>query len=442
MSKKKPSSTSPGTTVNPGAQPAAVATPVAPPQPAKAKTTAGPASLPVPATDAAEFDEQSAIAQLASSINIGSESDEISFGGLLEGSTKGGKRRTADRTPVAEDEPAEDQDNTGEEAADADATGDNPNEEETSDSSQDPNADPNPETEADPNADPEADAQAEAEDEPAGDDEDTRKWPKSYLRRVNKLTEKLERMDERLQSLQDENDRLKETPAAESGAAPVHAVTSEEARLQTEIERCEATLDFIDDNPQGAQTPDGRQWSAEELRKQRRQYERNLREAEDNLRTVKRKRTERAEAIQSMLVERHPFMKDRANPMRARVEEIVRQYPAFRDIPEARMMIADHLVLQQLLNRAAAGKANGNGNGHGNAERGARNAENGTAAGTTRPAPAPPRPAARAPGRPGAAPLPVNGQRSNLRKTEQLFHESGDPVAGKALLESLLPDLG
>lgn len=425
MSKKKPPSTSAGTTVNPVAQPTApapAASAAPAPARAKAKTTAGPAET--PATDAADF-EQEATAFLAESINIGSDAEDLQLDAALAGQARRGQPNAADTTPVDEDDTAEDQ-TSGEETAATEATGDTPEQDDSADT------DETDDSETDPKADTRTEAETEADDEAV-------KWPKSYLRRINKLTEKIERLEEQAteaEQLREENERLKANPAPEPlGHAP-GAVTTEEQTLQQQLAKVEETLDFIEANPEGATIGD-RQWTPEELRQQKRAYERKMREIEAGLVDAKRKRAERAEALGQKLVERHPWMKDRKSPGHARVEEIVRMYPAFRDIPEARTMIADHLAFQGLLDRMARQQAAGNGNGNGHAANG-KPAANGNG---HKPAPPPPRPpAARGPGKPGATPMPVNGRRASLQKAESTFLETGDHEAGKTLISSLLSD--
>lgn len=441
MSKKNSTKSSAGTTVNPAAQPAAPAAPasaaVAGSRPAKAKTTAGPVLGSTDAQAADDGGEQDALAQLANAIEIGSESGEMTLDAALAGGrSKRTKPKTADKTPVEEDESAEDQ-NSGEETARAESTGEPQDQEDNLSDSSDPK---NPDPDSDPHAEAQDPENPDANDpDDAGVEDDDRKWPKSYLRRVNKLTEKIERLEAQqaeVESLREENERLKSAPPAEAvGAAPA-AVTNEEQTLAQKIARFEETLDFIEANPDGAKVGE-REYSPAELRAERRRYQAALEDARFEMRVARQKRTERAEQLQEHLVTRHPWMKDKASPARAKVEEIIRRYPALRDIPEARVFLADGLAFQNLLNRAA--KANGNGNGNGNGHSNGSANGNGHANGNgNRPAPPPPRPAARGPGRPSASPLPVNGRRASLQRTEDAFMETGDFEAGKTLIESRL----
>ncbi len=462
MSKKKPSSTSAGNTV-PAAQPTAPsaeretrnAEPSAPrsalPAPrspgAKAKPTAGPAET--PATDDAAGFEQEATAFLQESINIGSDAGDLQLDAALAGKARRGKPTTADRTPVDEDAPAEDQ-IPGEDTADTEATGETPDQDESADTETDLSDDPeNPDSETT----TEAEAETETEDE--FDDDDAaleataaaKKWPPSFLRKIKRERRKQRRLEAQLdetsnavQELREENERLKAEPAGLGSTRP-GTVSTEEQKLEQQLAKVEETLDYIEEHPDGATIGD-RQWTPEEMRQQKRAYERRRREIEIEMVDAKRRRNERAEALGQKLIERHPWMKDRKHPGHARVEEIVRMYPAFRDIPEARTMIADHLAFQGLLDRmarqTAAGNGNGNGNGNGHAHANGKPAANGNG---HRPAPPAPRPPmARAPGKPGASPMPVNGRRASLQKQEDSFMETGDHEAGKALISSFLND--
>lgn len=436
MSKKNSTKSSAGTTVNPAAQPAAPAAPasaaVAGSRPAKAKTTAGPVLGSTDAQAADDGGEQDALAQLANAIEIGSESGEMTLDAALAGGrSKRTKPKTADKTPVEEDESAEDQ-NSGEDTALAESTGEPQDQEDNL--SEDPETDPNSDPQAE---DDEAEGEGDEQNDDDGDDEDGRKWPKSYLRRVNKLTEKIERLEAQqaeVESLREENERLKSAPPAEAeGAAPA-AVTNEEQTLAQKIARFEETLDFIEANPDGAKVGE-RDYSPADLRAERRRYQAALEDARFEMRVARQKRNERAEQLQEHLVTRHPWMKDKASPARAKVEEIIRRYPALRDIPEARVFLADGLAFQNLLNRAAKANGNGNGNGHSNGSANGNGHANGNG---NRPAPPPPRPAARGPGRPSASPLPVNGRRASLQRTEDAFMDTGDFEAGKTLIESRL----
>lgn len=431
MPKKTPPSTSTGTTANPVAQPPAnpaASAPAAPVVPAttgavtpkqpgaakaKAKPTAGPA--PTPATNADNIPSEAALlAQLEGMLNIGSPAQP--------------QGQAGDETPVAPGHPAEDQTNTGEDFAEVatEATGDNPaNEEEVS-----PETDTEDEDQtANANAD---DADEDDEDDAELEGAERKLWPKSYRRRITKLTRKVEALESErteLQALREENERLKtqgtEATATQSQANGHPALTPEEQKASAEVERLEALLDEIDENPDGLTTPDGngghREWTALELRKARRIYERQLDDAEDALRDMRKARKAQVSQIETALPERHPWLKDRTHQGTLAVDALLRKYPVLREIGEARLFIAD-AVAYELLRRKIAAKS-GNGNGH----------ANGNGNGQDAPKPAP-RPAAR----PGAQPAALNARAAHLADQEKRFLESQDPDAGTELLKSIL----
>jgi hypothetical protein len=439
MSKKNSTKSSAGTTVNPAPQPAAQGgvsssefgvsssletrnpTPEtsAHPRPAKGKTTAGPVKrsvTPKPATETSDDHEASAMAELTAALGIGDEAASAA----------------ASETPDDTNDSAAEPEFTGEESALDDASGETAQEEsdpQASDSSDD----------TDPDSDPESNAEAAAEgaDDDAGDDEGANgKWPKSFRRRINKLTEKIERLEaqaEEAQSLREENERLKtQTAEAPASSAPVtdaeHTLAAKLAKLETALDDIEA---FPDHMTHGIEL-DGKQWTAKQVREEKREIARRMRDVEDELREHRRQRSARAEQVTSAIAERHPWMKDRKHQATAHVESLLRRYPVLKDIPEARLWIADGMAYQAQLMRAS--KTNGNGtNGH--ATNGAANGN-----GAPKPAPPPPRPVSRGPGKPAASPMAMNGARSNLRKTEERFFNDGDSEAGKDLVASLLGD--
>lgn len=289
-----------------------------------------------------------------------------------------------------------------------------------------------PETEADP-----ADPAAEAGEEP-GDDEALdalareRKWPQSYLRRIKKLTAAKREAESAAQAevsrLQAELEELKTSPAAAKAV-----VTDVEQGLTGEIEQLERVLDFVDDNPDGGRTADGREWTREELRAERRKAERALREKESALLEVRKTREVKAREIEAILPQRHPALKDRTSDHARAVDQLLRQYPVLKADPMLRLMAADALAYNLALTRVKPGAATAP----------ARPASNSTSTSTataTLPAPPAPRPAARAAGRPVAQAPATNGSAARLQGSRQQFMESGDPEVGKRFIESMLGD--
>lgn len=318
-----------------------------------------------------------------------------------------------DETPALNGEAAEDSEpNAGEEtAAEPDEAGDN---------------DLNPDTET---ADEETPA-AEAEDE--GVDEQGKPWPKSYLRRLAREKEKRERAEERLNTelstLKAEIEELRAKAPAPGDAALPTPVTDDEQQWTGQISKAEAVIDFVEDNPEGATTPDGRTWTRQELREQKRIAERTLRDAEAKLGQSRQERAELEAAIKAELPKRHQWITDRTSPATVAVDGILRKYPVLKTHPLFRAIVADSVAFEMQRQQAAAKGTRSNATGH----------SNGPTNASRVPAPPPPRPAARIPGRPGAVPAPVNGKRAAYSALEQRAYETGDSEATKALLQHVL----
>lgn len=312
-----------------------------------------------------------------------------------------------DVTAVADDATAEDEPTSGEETAGAeDATGDDDSNEQ----------------------EPAAEAQADADGEPTDDEAldalaRERKWPASYLRRIKKLNAKVREVEgareQELTQLREEVEQLRSNP----GAAQAMPTDAEQA-IASQIARAEQVLDFVDDNPDGATTADGVQWTREQLRAERRKAERTLREKETELQTVKQKRAEAARNVETMLPQRHPALKDRTSEHSRALDTLLRNFPVLRNEPALRLMASDAMAFALLREKV---KGSGHGNGSVTAPKVAA-------------APPAPRPALRPPGKPAAQAAPVNRAKASLRTAEQRFMESGDPTAGRQLIESMLGD--
>jgi hypothetical protein len=316
-------------------------------------------------------------------------------------------------TPVQTDEVAEDSEPTaGEEAAaEADRTGANDLEE----------SDSNSQTTE------EGSEQADPDDDST--DEHGKPWPKSYLRRLAREKEKRERVEDRFESeistLKAELEELRAKPAENQTSH--QPVTDVEQTLTQKVRAAESIIDFVDDNPDGATTPDGRSWTREQLRTEKRKAERELREAEANLATSRQERQQMETAINAELPRRHPWLKDRQHNATVALNGLLRKFPVLTTHPLFRAMAADSIGMEMLRQQAAKKSPNGVPAVNGNGTPHARVA-----------APPPPRPVVRSPGRPGTVPAPVNGKRAAYASAEQSFLETGDHESGKALISSLI----
>ncbi len=404
-------------------QPAATAAQV------QGKSTAGPLAGSRDPAAAAEADRFEASARdfLQNSIDIGSDDDTVRLGQALSGAGEADPD-AADEQP--ETNAAAEEADPNEAAAAAEVSGENTVSNEAGEEA----------TDGDPVAEAEAEAGTEADDK-SGEIEDG-KWPKSYLKRINKLTEKTERLAERLEEqaaeatqLREENERLK-TQQPEAHSAPVAAVTDAEQSLTARIAQIEEHLEFIEANPNGA-TVGEQEFSPAQLRTAKRNYERELRATESDLSEMQRGRKARTEQLGQVLVTRHPWMGEKGNADRAKVDAFLNRYPALKAIPEGRVLAADAVAYQNLIAKHAARAASTTGT--------ATNAPANApvpAAPTRAVTPARPaaRPAARPPGRPGAQPVAVGARRTNTDAAHKRFMETGDSAAGKELVASFLED--
>lgn len=357
---------------------------------------------------AAEADKFEAQARdfLQNAINIGSDDDTVKLEQALSGAGEAAPR-DADEQP--EPKAAAEEADPNEVTAGAEDSG------EDTVSNEEPGA----EDEGDPAA------EAETEEKP-GENEDGGKWPKSYLKRINKLTEKIERLEEQANEaaqLREENERLK-TQQPEAQGAPV-AVTDSEQKLSSRIAQIEEHLEFIEANPNGAVVGE-QEFTPAQLRTAKRNYERELRAAEGELIEAQRGRKVRMEHLGKVLTERHPWMGEKGNADRAKVDAFLNRYPALKEIPEGRVLAADAVAFQNLLLKQAARSATTNGT-----------ATNAPAKPATA---APARPAARPPGRPAAQPVAVSARRTNTSAAQKRFMETGDSDAGRELVASFLED--
>jgi hypothetical protein len=439
MPKKQPPSTSAGTATpahQPAAPPATPTTGAAPAgqAPVKGKTTAGSAPKP-PATPQAqaletEADfERSAIELLTESVT--GADDEAAIPAA----------RSAAETPVEQTVTAEET-VTGEEAAASQLTG-TPEKETQS---------PHTEAEPGPTAGADDDDDEDLDDAALEAKAREKNWPASYLRRMKRERRKTRRLEERLdelEALREENEQLK-TKAAADAPAPV-AVTNAELSLTGEIEHLRHKSSKIREAIRIASV-NGVERVTVQFDGADKPIEVSIGEAEnaleiladkvsdkkDDLRAQRREREGLRERFDTAVAERHPWMADKKNPARARVEEIIRRYPALQHIAEARFWIAGALAFDAMMARQA--QANGNaGAVAGAGEKGRKGAGENSSSPPGSPAPVPPRPAGRTT-RPAASPMAVNGQRATLQAQEKTFLESGDPEAGKALLTAILSD--
>lgn len=425
--KRNAASVQAGTTVNPAPQPAASTAP------ARGESTArrvqGQAD-PQAVTDQAVF-ESEAMNLLADALGDGEGADE-GTAELAQALTPARNKQRGQRTEArqqpggtedaAESEPSEEaatEENTGESTVSNEhADGDLANDEDAGD------ADETGDVTAEAGTETEQEQEQEEQDAETGSgDEDGRKWPKSYLKRINKLTTKIERLEEAAQdaaTLREENQRLKEQmeQAGAGNGIPNVPVTSAEEGITQEIAKLEQTLDFIESNPDGA-TVGERTYTAEELRTLRRRYSDQLMDKRMDLRESQRARKASAQRIEEAVAQWHPDMAERNSQKRTAVEKLLGQYPVLKSDPFFKLLVADAVAHRASVAAQQKKAAHTTGT-----------ATNGAARPAGKPAPRPP-------GKPQAQPVTVNGRRQNTVSAQKRFMETGDSKAGLELVNSL-----
>ena len=411
-----PANTTPAPAPAPAPTPAPAATQAAPRTVVPRQTTAG---SPTPATaNGAATESEEAYAHRAIADLLGDNATGASDVPATATPELNGESTAVDDAPATMPEDdltdAEDSATTGDEAAAADPSSGEPDDEELP-------------THAQADEDGQEDEALEALAAAKG-------WPKSYLRRIQRERAKARKAAEQLADLQRKVDDLEASrpPRADAAGASEDAdtapVTDEETRLTREAEKLAGALRTLARNRDGMTiTENGqpRELSPEEVEEAREDYRRRLARTDLKLETLREQRQERSRHLEAQVIAQHPWMADKASQDRALVEAVFRQYPALAAVPGMRLILANNLAYGQLRARAAkanGGSANGNGNGNGHGQ----------------PAPPPPRTAPRTPARASGAPTPLHGDRAALGAAHKRFNETGDHDAGKELVSALL----
>lgn len=285
---------------------------------------------------------------------------------------------------------------------------------------------------------------SEGEEAEGDESEGQNALPRGVRKKLSRQAERIERQEDELAELRAKVSDL-ETQRQEP-APSTAPVTSDEVKLAGEIESLRMRRSRTNDalqraNREGADRVtiqlDGQQpieLSVAEAESAIEQLGDRLDDRKYDLRRLRADRETRRTQIDQAMADLHPWTKDRKHPAYARLQEIMRQYPALRDIPEVPLWIAGAMELHSQRakangSRVESRESSGNGNGHRPSPIVARP--------STTPAAPPPRPAARAT-RPAASPMAVNGARAQLNATQQKFAKSGDEQAGKELIGALL----
>lgn len=263
----------------------------------------------------------------------------------------------------------------------------------------------------------ESDLQDDTEEStPEAEDEDealealaaAKKWPKSFIRKMQRERAKRRELESRLTELESRQ------PQANGNGTHDAPPAKAEQDLQAKAAKLRSAIAWLDRNRDGATVKDDkgveRELSAEDVQEWRDKYAEELDDARFELRAIKRDREAESVRASEGLKVRHPWMFEAGNPDRSKVEAFIRQNPEF-DNGKGRMLVADGYSYQRLLERAAkAAGTNGKG------------------------APAPPPPKARTAVRPNANPVnPVNRHRQL-----EADYLSDKPGADLSLVASLI----
>lgn len=278
----------------------------------------------------------------------------------------------------------------------------------------------------------------QAPEEPEETEEDLReiarrkRWPKSYFKRLNKVTRDNAQLKGALQELIRTVEQLSQKVEPER-EEPTQNLSSpvglDEAILGPEARRVQQAIaqrrDWIEDlnrnlgQIERGEPPTDRQgkpvpWSREQIQTALPAFTEQIDDLKADLRDLRRERRKEGQALEHSLVQRHPWMADKTNHDYQVVRGVLERYPILDRIPEARTWLADGLAYQRLLEKAL--KAIGQDGGGAQA----------------RAAPA------RAPARPAAVPRRLPPRETEVLNRTKRFLETGNPEDGKALLEQLL----
>jgi hypothetical protein len=274
-----------------------------------------------------------------------------------------------------------------------------------------------------------SDEPSEPETEPEEDEAARKDWPVKAKRRLSKLVKRVKALESQLEGadqLRVERDRLQaelasaqtppepapaeSAPAPEAAQAlPPGAITAEEVRRASVIQKLTDAIANIDKHPEGI-TVDGEELSAEYLTQLREQWvEQRLMERLE-LRQHRERVAAYGQKLNAEASEQHPWLKNRADPRTQQLEQILVAYPGARNFPGMRKVLADAIAYEAL--RQAKAKGNGS-------------------------APRSVTPPPRQPARPAAAPAETTPAKPNLGAKFKKYEGSGS----NADLADLVPDL-
>lgn len=266
-----------------------------------------------------------------------------------------------------------------------------------------------PQPNAEGEGEPDLDALAELDDAALDAHAKAKGWPASFHKRVKKFAKQHRqavaheaRLSERVAELEEQLEGRNAAPPGggnQNGPAANGAVTLHEQGLLRDIELRKKALAQIDahlSSPEGmAGRPlevNGQSFSIAELRSESREFEWEVNQAKMQLQQLRQTNETNRRQFDAQAVTQHPWLKDQRNADTVAIQTALREFPLLAQIPRIRLILADHLAYQkQLAEAQARAKATANGNRQPGSN------------GQTRP----PAPAARAPARPAAAPLPA-----------------------------------
>ena len=282
--------------------------------------------------------------------------------------------------------------------------------------------------------DEDLDALAELDDAPLDAHAKAKQWPASFHKRVKKFAKQHRqavaheaRLSERVAELEQE---LEQRNGPESGAVGTPRPTSNggpaslpEQALLKDIDLRERALGQIDahlSSPEGmAGQPmevGGQTFTIAQLRAEARKYEREVNQANAQLHQLRQTTETARRQFDAQAVTQHPWLKDQRNAETVAIESAFRNFPMLAQMPRMRLILADHLAYQKQLAAAKATSANGT---NGKAHR-------------------PSAPAARAPARPAAAPLPAARAETDGRAAVSQVMKTGTHADAKKAVMHLI----
>lgn len=229
---------------------------------------------------------------------------------------------------------------------------------------------------------------AAAEDEEGGEQDSS--VPEWYQKRAAKFRAKRQALEERLvaaeRRLQETEAKLNE--AQQTTAKPVRAWNSQEQQLNEQLSSKRALLRWAEENPNGATVADTNggevNYSAEQVRAIKLSALEDIGDLRGRLREAEAETQRARQAWDAEALKAYPQLKDPNNPMTRNIDLMIERVPWLRELPDARLSLADMMAGRAMRQRKASGAPAGGAAGSGGGAAPARVVTGGAAAAPAR----------------------------------------------------------